>query len=78
MSFAGLRVLSLESRRAKEMEAMILRFGGHAIVAPSVQEHPLEDHTEALRFVDRLEAVGAGLEEAFLTLTQRKEASIHE
>lgn len=35
---------------------MILRLGGHAIVAPSVQERALEDHTEALRFVDRLEA----------------------
>ncbi len=27
MSFGGLRVLSLESRRAKEMETLILRYG---------------------------------------------------
>lgn len=73
MSFAGLRVLSLESRRAKEMEGMILSLGGNAIVAPSVQERAVEDHGEALRFVERLEAgefdllvcmTGAGL--AFL------------
>ncbi len=56
MSFAGLRVLSLESRRAKEMEGMILRLGGNALVAPSVQERALDDHGEALRFIDRLEA----------------------
>src|SRR5215469_16897750 len=73
MSFAGLRVLSLESRRAKEMEAMIRRLDGDAFVAPSVQERALEDHGDAVRFVKRLEAdefdllicmTGAGL--AFL------------
>lgn len=73
MSFAGLRVLSLESRRAKEIEGMILRLGGDVFVAPSVQERALEDHGEALQFVERLEAgefdllvcmTGAGL--AFL------------
>src|SRR5579863_10123354 len=56
MSFAGLRVLSLESRRAKEIEGMIVRLGGDAFVAPSVQERALDDHGEALRFVERLEA----------------------
>lgn len=56
MPFAGLRVLSLESRRAKEMEALIRREGGDPFVAPSVQERPLDDHGEALRFVERLEA----------------------
>ena len=73
MSFAGLRVLSLESRRAKEMEALIRRSNGDAFVAPSVQERALEEHGEAIRFVERLEAgefdlvvcmTGAGL--AFL------------
>lgn len=52
---------------------MILRLGGNAFVAPSVQERALDDHGEALRFIDRLEAgefdllicmTGAGL--AFL------------
>ena len=73
MSFAGLRVLSLESRRATEIDALIRRLGGVSFVAPSVQERALEDHHEALEFVHRLEAgefelvvcmTGAGL--AFL------------
>ncbi len=73
MPFDGLRVLSLESRRAREMEGMIRRLGGHPFVAPSVQERALGDHRDAVRFVDRLEAgefdlvvflTGAGL--AFL------------
>ena len=41
MPFDGLRVLSLESRRAQEMEAMIRRLAGDAFVAPSVQERAL-------------------------------------
>lgn len=61
MSFAGLRVLSLESRRAKEIEAQIRRLNGDAFVAPSVQERAIEDHSDALRFVDRLEADGFDL-----------------
>ncbi len=56
MPFAGLRVLSLESRRAKEIESLIRRLGGEAFVAPSVQERALEDHTDALHFVERLES----------------------
>jgi uroporphyrinogen-III synthase len=56
MPFAGLKVLSLESRRAKEMEALIRREGGDPFVAPSVQERALEDHRETLKFVDRLDA----------------------
>lgn len=35
---------------------MILRLGGDAFVAPSVQERALDDHQEALRFIDRLAA----------------------
>ena len=54
MSFAGLRVLSLESRRAKEMETLIARFGGVPFVAPSVQERALDSNGEALRWADRL------------------------
>jgi uroporphyrinogen-III synthase len=56
MPFSGLRVLSLESRRAKEMEALIRREGGDPFVAPSVQERALDDHGDAIRFVERLEA----------------------
>ena len=56
MPFAGLRVLSLESRRAKEMEALIRREGGEPLVAPSVQERALDDHGDAIGFVERLES----------------------
>lgn len=56
MPLAGLRVLSLESRRAKEMETLIRREGGDPFVAPSVQERALENHGDAIRFVERLEA----------------------
>ncbi len=55
MSFAGLRVLSLESRRAKEIEALIRREGGEPFVAPSVQERAVDDPREALAFLERLE-----------------------
>jgi uroporphyrinogen-III synthase len=54
---AGLRVLSLESRRATEMAKLILNYGGNAIVAPSMREVPLESNTEALAFAG---ALGAG------------------
>lgn len=56
MPFGGLKVLSLESRRAKEMETLIRREGGDPFVAPSVQERALDDHREALGFVERLHA----------------------
>ena len=56
MPFDGLRVLSLESRRAKDIESLILRQGGIPFVAPSVKERAVEDHSVALEFVERLEA----------------------
>lgn len=56
MAFAGFKVLSLESRRAKEMEALIRREGGKPFLAPSVVERALDDRGEAIRFVERLES----------------------
>jgi uroporphyrinogen-III synthase len=56
MPFAGLRVLSLESRRAKEIETLIRREGGDPFVAPSVRECALDDRGEAIRFLERMEA----------------------
>jgi uroporphyrinogen-III synthase len=56
MSFAGLRVLSLESRRAKDMETLILREAGVPFVAPSVKERAVEDDQTAFHFVEQLEA----------------------
>jgi uroporphyrinogen-III synthase len=55
---AGLRVLSLESRRAPEMAKIIENYGGRAIVAPSMREVPLESNTEALAFARTLAANG--------------------
>src|SRR5689334_2018448 len=52
--FAGLRVLSLESRREKEMAKLISNFGGHPIVAPSMREVPLEENACALDFAAAL------------------------
>jgi uroporphyrinogen-III synthase len=52
--FAGLRVLSLESRRGPEMAKLIASNGGVATVAPSMREIPLENNTEALAFAETL------------------------
>ncbi len=57
-NFAGLRVLSLESRRGPEMAKLIGNYGGEAIVAPSMREIPLESNTEALAFARTLFAGG--------------------
>jgi uroporphyrinogen-III synthase len=55
MSFGGLRVLSLESRRAAEIDLLIRKQGGESFVAPSVKERALEDHTDAFRLLEELE-----------------------
>jgi uroporphyrinogen-III synthase len=54
MSFEGLRVLSLESRRAREIERLIRAQGGEAFIAPSMREVPLEDNPQAFAFGERL------------------------
>jgi uroporphyrinogen-III synthase len=54
MSFDGLRVLALESRRAAEIEILIRRQGGVPFVAPSMREVPLAQNTAALSFAERL------------------------
>jgi uroporphyrinogen-III synthase len=53
-SFKGLRVLSLESRRAKEVEKLIRTYGGEAMVVPSMREIGLESNAEAMEFAVRL------------------------
>src|SRR5579883_1878547 len=53
MPFDGLRVLSLESRRAREMEKLIRAQGGDAFVAPSMREIPLGDNPEAFAFAEK-------------------------
>ena len=54
MSFHGLRVLALESRRAAEMEQLILKQDGRPFVAPSMREIPLAQNDEAFAFAERL------------------------
>lgn len=55
MPFGGLRVLSLESRRAADMQTLILREGGIPFVAPSVKEEALDGTGIAVQFVEQLE-----------------------
>jgi len=57
-SFAGLRVLSLESRRGVEMAKLIETYGGRAVVAPSMREVPRESNTAAAEFARTLAAGG--------------------
>lgn len=53
-SFDGLRVLSLESRRAREVEKLIRTYNGDPIVVPAMREIPLESNTDCLEFGERL------------------------
>src|SRR5258708_40291436 len=54
MSFAGLKVVAFESRRAAEMAQLIRKQQGEPIVAPSMREAPIERNEEAFRFAERL------------------------
>lgn len=58
MSFAGMKVLSLESRRAAEMAQLIRTHSGDPFVAPSMREMPLEQNEAAFQFAERLFAGG--------------------
>ena len=50
----GLRVLSFESRRAKEIEVLIQKEGGIPFVAPSLREIPLEENVQVFEFGQKL------------------------
>lgn len=56
MPFANARVLSFESRRAKEMAELIRINGGEPFVAPALMEVPIEQNEQAFAFRDRLYA----------------------
>jgi uroporphyrinogen-III synthase len=58
MSFAGKRVLALESRRAADMAELIRKQGGDPFVAPSLREAPIEYSQETFQFAERLFAGG--------------------
>ena len=49
-------VAAFESRMADQMAKLIARHGGNPLVAPSMQEIPLENNTEALDFAKHLMA----------------------
>lgn len=53
-NFAGLTVLTLESRRGQEISKMIETYGGKPVHAAAMREVPLASNTEALRFADEL------------------------
>jgi uroporphyrinogen-III synthase len=53
-SFDGLRVLSLESRRAAEVAKLIRTYGGEPFVVPAMREVPLESNRDALEFAELL------------------------
>jgi len=52
--FDGLRVLSLESRRAVEMAKLIRTYGGEPFVVPAMREVPLESNRQAIEFAENL------------------------
>ena len=53
-NFNGLRVASLESRRAADMTRMIAKFGGEPSVSPSMREVPIEPNRPAIDFAYRV------------------------
>ena len=54
--FAGMTVVAFESRMTDQMATLIARHGGNPLVAPSLQEIPLENNAEALDFAAHLMA----------------------
>ena len=52
----GLKVISFESRRAKEMAELIRRYGGEPIPAPSMREVPLSENYAVLEALPEIEA----------------------
>jgi len=54
-SFGDLRVLILESRRAREMASLVVSYGGQPVSAPSMREVPLESNPMAIAFAEALE-----------------------
>jgi uroporphyrinogen-III synthase len=53
-NFAGMRVLALESRRAKEMAALITAYGGQPLLAPAMREVALDSNSQATQFITGL------------------------
>jgi uroporphyrinogen-III synthase len=54
MKLDGLRILTLESRRADLVQNLIVEQGGECFNAPSVQERPFESNPQAIQFANDL------------------------
>jgi uroporphyrinogen-III synthase len=54
MGFEGLRILTLESRRADIVQKLVAEQGGECFNAPSVRERPLETNPQAAEFAREL------------------------
>ena len=54
MGFQGLRVVSVESRRAELVRRLVEDEGGFCFNAPSLRERPIEDNPAAIAFAERL------------------------
>src|SRR3954466_4703303 len=65
-ALAGMRVVVFESRRAAEIEHLLVRHGATVISAPALREVPIEENAAALQLVRRLEA---GTLDAVILLT---------
>src|SRR5262249_51129026 len=61
VSFSGLTVLILESRRAQELASIVTSYGGRPVSAPSMREVPLQSNPQAIAFGDALERGEFGL-----------------
>lgn len=55
-NFDGIRVLSLESRRAVEAAKLIRTYGGEPLTAPAMREIPMSSDAPVLEFADALMA----------------------
>lgn len=51
---SGLRILTLESRRGREMESLLEKRGAEVTSAPSLREVPLADQAQAFTFAETL------------------------
>jgi uroporphyrinogen-III synthase len=61
VSFSGLKVLILESRRAQELASIVRSYNGQPVSAPSMREVPLQSNPEAIAFADALDRDAFGL-----------------
>lgn len=53
-NFQGIRVLSLESRRAVETEKLIRTYGGEPLTAPAMREIPISSDDPVMEFAEAL------------------------